>query len=70
LPDDPALTLTALIDIDSLVVVEILCAVEPIVGFPLPECVVRAGGYRSVENAITHLLPGIEAQWKKRNGHD
>lgn len=54
--------------VDSLVVVSILCAVEPIVGFELPESVVRAGGYTSVESALEHLLPRIEKQWIKRKG--
>jgi hypothetical protein len=54
--------------VDSLVVVSILCAVEPIVGFELPDSVVRAGGYDSVESALGHLIPRIEAQWLKRKG--
>ena len=54
--------------VGSLVVVSILCAVEPIVGFELPESVVRTGGYESVEQALGQLLPRIEAQWKKRKG--
>lgn len=54
--------------VDSLVVVSILCAVEPIVGFELPDSVVRTGGYGSVEQALGQLLPKIEAQWKKRKG--
>lgn len=54
--------------VDSLVVVSILCAIEPIVGFELPESVVRTGGYTSVETAVGQLLPRIEAQWKKRKG--
>jgi hypothetical protein len=53
---------------DSLVAVSILCVVEPIVGFELPESVVRTGGYRSVDSALYQLLPRIEAQWKKRKG--
>jgi hypothetical protein len=52
----------------SLVVVDILCAVEPIVGLELPDSVVRAGGHRSVENALGHLLPCIEKPWIKRKG--
>ncbi len=52
--------------IDSLVVVTILCAVEPIVGFELPDSVVRAGGYTSVESALAQLLPRIENQWNKQ----
>ena len=56
------------VGIDSLVVVAILCTVEPIVGFELPESVVRTGGYTSVEAALGHLVPRIEAQWIKKNG--
>ncbi|HXZ02060.1 MAG TPA: hypothetical protein VEI03_18855 [Stellaceae bacterium] len=68
LPAAPADIAKAAVSIDSLVVVSILCAVEPIVGFELPESVVRAGGYVSVESALGHLLPAIEKQWIKRKG--
>lgn len=54
--------------LDSLVVVSILCMVEPIVGFELSEDVVRPGGYTSIDSAISQLLPRIEAEWKKHNG--
>jgi hypothetical protein len=54
--------------IDSLVVVAILCAVEPIVGFELPESVVRSGGYDSAESALAQLLPRIEKEWFKMKG--
>lgn len=54
--------------IDSLVVVSILCVVEPILGIELPDSVVRTGGYGSVDQALTQLLPRIEACWKKRKG--
>ena len=54
--------------LDSLVVVSILCLIEPIVGFELSEGVVRPGGYSSVDSAISQLLPKIEAEWKKHNG--
>jgi len=58
----------AAVQVDSLVVVSILCSVEPIVGFELPESVVRTGGYASVESALGHLLPRIEKEWMKRKG--
>ncbi|OJU47148.1 MAG: hypothetical protein BGN99_03765 [Alphaproteobacteria bacterium 65-37] len=58
----------ATFQVDSLVVVSILCVVEPVVGSELPESVVRTGGYRSVDSALYQLLPRIEAQWKKRKG--
>jgi hypothetical protein len=54
--------------IDSLVVISILCAVEPIIGFDLRDSVVRAGGYESVESALGQLLPRIQAQWSIQKG--
>lgn len=54
--------------VDSLVVVAILCAIEPIVGFELSESLVRTGGYRSVVTALDHLLPRIEKEWLKQKG--
>lgn len=68
LPDAPADIAKTSFQVDSLVVVSILCKVEPIVGFELPDSVVRAGGYASVDNALAHLLPRIEAQWTKKKG--
>jgi hypothetical protein len=54
--------------IDSLIAVSILCVIEPIVGFELPESLVRAGGYDSVDSALGQLLPRIKAQWKSQGG--
>ncbi len=54
--------------LDSLIVVSILCAVEPLVGFELPDSVVRAGGYTSIDHAVGQVMPRIEAIWKKRAG--
>src|SRR4051794_19190185 len=68
LPSLPADVGKTSFQVDSLVVVSILCAVEPIVGFELPDSVVRAGGYGSVDSALEYLLPRIEAQWSKKKG--
>ena len=68
LPTTPAQISKAAVPVDSLVVVSILCAVEPVVGFELPESVVRAGGYASVETALGHLLPRLEKEWAKKKG--
>lgn len=68
LPAAPAQVAKVAVHVDSLVVVSILCAVEPIVGFELPESVVRAGGYTSVESALGHLLPRLEKEWTKKKG--
>lgn len=45
------------ITIDSLIVVELLITVEPILGFELKDGVVREGRYVYVDKAIKHLLP-------------
>jgi hypothetical protein len=68
LPAAPAGIAKVSIHVDSLVVVVILCAVEPIIGFELPESVVRAGGYTSVESALGQLLPRLEKEWTKKKG--
>ncbi|MFH0303211.1 hypothetical protein AAFX91_39935 [Bradyrhizobium sp. 31Argb] len=68
LPAAPADIAKASVHVDSLVVVSILCAVEPIVGFELPESVVRAGGYTSVDSALGQLLPRLEKEWTKKKG--
>ncbi|MFN0190556.1 MAG: hypothetical protein ACKVP5_01085 [Aestuariivirga sp.] len=68
LPSASAQIAKASVQVDSLIVVSILCAVEPIIGFELPDSVVRSGGYTSVENALGHLLPQIEKHWIKRKG--
>lgn len=67
-PADAAAKGSASVHIDSLVVVDILCAVEPVLGYELREGVVRAGGYWSVDQAIGHLMPQIEQDWRKRKG--
>jgi hypothetical protein len=68
LPAAPQQISKVAVHVDSLVVVSILCAVEPIVGFELSDSVVRAGGYSSVDSALTQLLPRLEKEWVKRKG--
>lgn len=68
LPAAPADIAKASVHVDSLVVVSILCAVEPIIGFELSESVVRAGGYTSVDSALGQLLPRLEKEWTKKKG--
>jgi len=53
------------VSIDSLIVVEILCAVEPLVGSELPQKLVKEGGYASVDQAVENLMPKIEKVWQK-----
>ena len=49
--------------IDSLTVVELLCAVDDVLPFEVSECVVRAGGYNSIASAVKHLVGRIETKW-------
>lgn len=67
-PHSPAAAAVAPVPLDSLVVVDLMCAVEPVVGFAPPDSTVRSGGYKSVQEALDHLTPRLERQWKKRNG--
>jgi hypothetical protein len=53
------------VDLDSLCVVDLLCEVEPIVGFELKDSIVKSGGYHSVNEAISHVMPRIESAWQK-----
>lgn len=57
------------IQIDSLVAVSLLVAVEPTLGFKLQDSVVKSGGYTSVNHAIGELMPRIEKAWDKRVGN-
>ena len=68
LPSGVGAIVKASVHIDSLVTVDILCSVEPIIGFELPEHVVRTGGYASIEAALGHLMPRIQAQWNRKHG--
>ena len=45
--------------IDSLVVVEVLLELETQVPFELPESLVQAGGYDSVDEVVQHLMPKL-----------
>jgi acyl carrier protein len=68
LPSTPAAIVTAQFRIDSLDVVEILCKIDELVGFDVPQSVVRAGGYDAIDKALHHLMPRIEKVWSKQKG--
>lgn len=68
LPISSAVAAVAPIPIDSLVVVELLCAVEPVLGVAIPDATVRPGGYSSVQDALDHLMPRLEQRWRKHKG--
>ncbi len=53
------------VTIDSLIAVEIVCSVGPLVGSEIPQKIVREGGYGSVDQAIEDLMPKIKKVWEK-----
>ena len=64
-PTNPAEAVLVAVSIDSLTTVDILCAVEPVLGFRPADATVRAGGYHSIQDAMNHLMPRLERQWRK-----
>ena len=68
LPATPAEAVLAAVSIDSLTTVDILCAVEPVLEFKPADATVWAGGYHSIQDALNHLLPRLERQWRKHKG--
>lgn len=67
-PKAPPALLKMAVPLDSLSVVDVLCAVEPVIGFELKDSLVRTGGYASIEAAMDHLIPRLENVWKKHHG--
>lgn len=65
LPSSTPAQCAASVHLDSLEVVNLLCEVEPIVGFELKDSIVKVGGYHSINEAIGHVMPRIEAAWQK-----
>ena|SRR6266487_246763 len=50
-------------EIDSLVVVEIICAIEEILGVSLPSSFSPRGGYEDTEACVADLLAETRAVW-------
>lgn len=61
-------------EIDSLVVVEIICAIEEVLGVTLPPTFAPRGGYDDVEGCVADLLSVSRAVWvelaKEKEHHD
>lgn len=53
--------------LDSLVIVELLLELETQVPFELPESLVRAGGYDSVDEVVQHLMPKLQKRWSEHH---
>lgn len=52
-------------EIDSLVAVEVICAVEELLGIKLPATFSPKGGYDSTEACVNDLLSEASAAWNK-----
>ena len=53
--------------IDSLVVVDLLLELETHVPFELPDSLVQAGGYDSVDEVVQNLLPKVQQRWNQHH---
>lgn len=63
-PVTPGTILTTKIRLDSLTVVDVTLVLEDILGFE-PKSIVKTGGYDSIQAALDHMMPRLEAAWKK-----
>jgi acyl carrier protein len=54
-------------EIDSLVAVELICAIEEQLGLKLPASFAPRGGYASAEDCVRDLMAKTEAVWNQRN---
>jgi acyl carrier protein len=50
-------------EIDSLVVVEVICAIEELLGVTLPATFAPRGGYASVDECVNDLVSEAQATW-------
>ena len=50
-------------EVDSLVVVEIICAIEELLGIALPTSFAPRGGYEDAEACVFNLLAETRAVW-------
>jgi hypothetical protein len=65
LPAADSELLVLALEIDSLTVVELLASLDSILPFKVTESVVKAGGYKSIEEAVKHVVDRIATKWKK-----
>ncbi len=50
-------------DVDSLVVIEVMCAIEQLLGVVLPTTFVPRGGYDNAEECISDLVSAAHTVW-------
>lgn len=49
--------------VDSLVIAEVLVEIEPLVKCRLPESIIKKGGYHSIDEVVSHLVPEVMVIW-------
>jgi acyl carrier protein len=59
----PDVTSACMPEVDSLVVVEVICAIEELLGVTLPTSFAPRGGYNDVEACVTDLLAQTRGVW-------
>ena len=52
-------------EVDSLVVVEVICAIEETFAIGLPESIAPRGGYADVEACVSALMAEAQVVWTK-----
>jgi acyl carrier protein len=61
-------------EIDSLVVTEVICAIEEILGASIPPTFIPRGGYDDLEACVSDLLAEARSVWvslaKKEEHHE
>jgi hypothetical protein len=67
LPKDDAEVVTKTIEIDSLTVVDLLASLDDILPFKVTECVVKPGGYNSIDAAVKHVTGRVEKKWNEHH---
>jgi acyl carrier protein len=53
-------------EVDSLVVVEVICAIEEALGIELPTTFAPRGGYEDVESCVEDLVAKTRVVWTER----
>lgn len=65
-PFAPGTLYDVLTDVDSLSAVNVLLLLDPILGFELPESIIKPGGYSDRREMVDHLIPAISTLFSKR----
>lgn len=53
-------------EVDSLVAVEVICAIEEALGIALPATFAPRGGYENVESCVSDLIAKTRVVWTER----